>query len=363
VKTYDLSAIDRYIARARVVLSLLALASVYVDPVIGGGPFAIDSVALAVLSLHLAYGMAVLYFITRAVVPARFPTICAILDVLFAAAVALVTEGATSPSYVFFCFAIIAVSCREGLRATLRVTAASVLLYLLALLLLYESAGHVFIMRPAYLGLIGCLAAFLGQERAQFEARVRDLEGAAERRSIARSLHDGHVQALAGTNVRLEVCRELLRRGLVAEALDELRALQVSLAREYDGVRMYVRSLAAVATPAIEEEELNVAHTVFRVRAEFTATGALAEQVLQILLEGLRNTLRHGAARSASIEASNEEAAIRIRLDDDGVGFPPSSPAPWSIASRVADLGGSVKIDDSQAGGAHVDIELPGDLS
>jgi signal transduction histidine kinase len=128
-------------------------------------------------------------------------------------------------------------------------------------------------------------------------------------------------------------------------------------------VRMYVRSLAAVATPAGEEEELNVAQPVFQVRAEFTATGALAEQVLQILLEGLRNTLRHGGARSASLEASSDEAAIRIRLDDDGVGFPPRSPAPWSIASRVADLGGSVKIDDSRPGGAHVDIELPGDHS
>src|SRR5262245_46852267 len=170
VKTRDLGSIDRFIARARIVLSLLASASVYVDPVIGG-PFTIDSIALAVLGLHLAYGTTMLYFVSRGVVPAHFQTFGEILDMLFATAVAFVTEGATSPSYVFFCFAILAASCREAQQATLRVTAASVLLYMLVILLLYENAGHLYVMRPAYLGLIGCLAAFLGQERAQFEAR------------------------------------------------------------------------------------------------------------------------------------------------------------------------------------------------
>ena len=124
MKHDDLSDIDRYIARARTVLSLLALVSIYLDPVIGG-PFSIELVALVVLALHLAYSVATLVLTVRLGSSPRAARICEGLDVLFATAIALVTEGLNSPSYVFFCFAIVAAACREGLRATLRITVAS----------------------------------------------------------------------------------------------------------------------------------------------------------------------------------------------------------------------------------------------
>ena len=362
MNAHDLADIDRYTSRARIALSLLALVSLYVDPVVGG-PFMLETLVLAVLSLHLVYAVTARQIVARGAPQTHSPVVYAVLDMLFAAAISVVTEGATSPSYVFFCFAILAVSCREGLRATLQVTVASMLLYLLAILLFHGNAGHLYVMRPAYLGIIGAVAAFLAQERMSFEARVRDLETAAERRHIARSLHDGHIQALAGANLRLEACRELLRRGQVDEALEELSGLQASVTREYDGVRTYIRSLADVTTRTALEESTQPQDAVFRVHADFTAGASLAEQVLQIMLEGLRNTVRHGAARSAGLEVSRDAAMIRILLHDDGVGFPPFSPPPWSIASRVADLGGSLKIERSGADGAQVDIELPGKRS
>ena len=133
--------------------------------------------------------------------------------------------------------------------------------------------------------------------------------------------------------------------------------------REYDGVRRFIRALAEVDSGDAVGESARPHEPVFRIRAEFTAGGSLAEQVLQIMLEGLRNTVRHGAARSAGLEVSRDAAMIRILLHDDGVGFPPFSPPPWSIASRVADLGGSLKIERSGADGAQVDIELPGKRS
>ena len=331
----------------------------YVDPVVGGGAFSIDSPLIAILILHLAYSAATLRYVARLDTAGRSAFVLAACDLLFAAMVAAVTEGATSPSYVFFCFAILAIGCRKGLRATLQVTAASMLLYLGVILFFHESSGHLYLMRPAYLGLIGCLAGFLGQERVDFESRIAELEAAAERRSIARSLHDGHVQALAASNLRLEACRELLRRGEVAEAHRELTGLQASVTREYDAVRSYIRTLAAVAAESRPAEASRPRETVVAVRADFTAVGPLAEEILQILLEGLRNTLRHGDACSASLLAQADGAAIRVQLDDDGIGFPALAPPPWSITSRVAELGGSVSIDPGDIKGAHVEIELP----
>lgn len=353
----DFIDLDLNIARARVFLSLTALISIYVDPTTGGA-FSLESRALVVLSLHFAYSASTYLFLTRRLAPRRLPQTSAALDILFAIAVAFLTEGPTSPSYVFFAFAIIAVGCRAGFRATLSVTFASMLLYLGLILFARRGVEHSYVMRPAYLGIVGYLIGFLGQQRMNFEARIRELETAAARERIARSLHDGYVQALAGTNLRLETCRELLSRGQAAEAFVQLTELQCGVAREFDAVRAYVRSLANVTEP---EGEISAAssETRFRVHAEFDAGGLLAGQVLQIMLEGLRNTLRHGGARRAAVHASQSDGAIHITIDDDGVGFRPPATPPWSMASRVAESGGRLRIAEDDRQGAHLDILLP----
>jgi len=49
---------------------------------------------------------------------------------------------------------------------------------------------------------------------------------------------------------------------------------------------------------------------------------------------------------------------VRIDIDDDGVGFR-DEVAPWTIASRSRDIGGSLQIDRGSGRGAHVSITLP----
>jgi signal transduction histidine kinase len=278
------------------------------------------------------------------------------LDIIFATAVAFFTEGPTSPSYVFFAFAIIAVGCRTGLRATLWVTFVSVVLYLLLIALSRHGVQSLYMMRPAYLAITGCVIGFLGQQRAIFEVRVRELETFAEREEIARALHDGYVQVLAGLNLRLEGLRELLQRGRTGEALDEMRELQIGITREYDEVRAYIHSLmnldrkiAAATSPASEAR--------FQVETAFSANGLLAEHILLIMLEGARNARRHAQAREVSVKANQAGDLIRITIDDDGVGFQQAEP-PWAIASRVAEFGGQLRLVGEHRSGAHMEIEM-----
>jgi len=359
MRPQDSSAVDRQVCRVRIALSLFSLVSMYVDPMVGG-LFAIDTPALGVLAVHLCYSLIAYRVVTRGIAPpSAAPLAFAIVDVTFASAIAVVTEGVTSPAYVFFCFAIIAVAFREGLRATVRLTLISMPAYLLSILALSHDPHPEWLMRPGYLGLIGFLAGSLGQQHIEFEARVRELEAAAERRTIARSLHDGHLQALASTRLRLEACRALIVGGRTAEAVEELTNLQSAVTREFDDVRSYVRALAQLPLPAMADEAPSASATRFHLHADFSAGGAVTEQILQILLEGLRNTLRHGAAATATLEALGRPSGIHVRLDDDGVGFGRSHVAPWAIASRVTDLGGSLEIEHGRAGGAHLSIELP----
>jgi len=197
--------------------------------------------------------------------------------------------------------------------------------------------------------------AYLGRLRLTLDAKLAGLERAKERSEIARALHDGCVQTLAGTNLTLGSCQELVKRGRADEAVSVLAELQSSITREYDGLRTYIRELADHDTAPPSEREFD---TRFTVNAQFAGPGPLVEHVLQILLEGVRNVRRHAFARSASVEAFTAGQDIQIRLDDDGLGFGDAARAPWSISSRVDQLGGQLQVTHDKRTGAHLAIAL-----
>jgi signal transduction histidine kinase len=365
VRSHAVIDLESSIARGRVVLSLVTLASIFIDPTtphlaawmhVTSGPFAIDPNLLFILGMHLAYAVTLLVAVRR-VPPERLGPFSVGCDVVFALLVALFTEGPTTPSFVFFAFVIVAVGCRSGFAATMAVTAISTALYLAMIALLTPRDWHLYVMRPAYLGITGYLIAFLGQQRVNFEEHIRELETAAERQSIARFLHDGYAQGLAGINLRLETCRSLLKNARAGEALQEVTELQAGVAREFDDVRTYIRSLAEVGETSAREPSVAV-DPLFHLRAVLTAPASTLEQVMHIVLEGLRNTRRHGGARAATIDVAEDVRTVRITIDDDGVGFQHASTPPWSIASRVAECGGRLRIA-SGSPGAHLEIELP----
>jgi len=352
----DYTHLDLNVSRARIALSIVALISIYIDPTTGQGIFSIDRYALTTLALHFAYGLTAYSLIRRRVSPEQVFALTTALDILFATAVAFFTEGPTSPSYVFFTFAIIAVGCRTGLRATLWVTVVSVLLYLLLIALSPQGVESLYMMRPAYLAITGCVIGFLGQQRAIFEVRVRELETLAEREEIARALHDGYVQVLAGLNLRFEGLRELLIRGRTDKALEEMRELQIGVTREYDEVRAYIHSLVNLDRKIAKTTSAS-SDPRFHLEADFSANGLLVEHILLIMLEGARNARRHAQAREVAVKAHQAGELVRITIDDDGVGFKQAE-VPWAIASRVAEFGGQLRLVGQNRSGAHMEIEL-----
>jgi|SRR5579871_36758 len=356
MKSPDFADLDLNVARARIALSIVALISIYVDPTTGQGVFTIDRPVLATIALHFAYAMTAYRLIRRRVSPEQVFAMTNALDIIFATAIAFFTEGPTSPSYVFFTFAIIAVGCRTGLRPTLWATFVSVGLYLFLIAASPQGVQSLYMMRPAYLAITGCLIGFLGQQRANFEVRVRELETLAEREEIARALHDGYVQVLAGLNLRFEGLRELLNRGRTDKALAEMAELQIGITREYDEVRAYIHSLVNLDRKIAETEDA-ASDTRFHLEADFSANGLLVEHILLIMLEGARNARRHAQAREVAVKAHQEGELVRITIDDDGVGFKEAE-APWAIASRVAEFGGKLRLVGKNRTGAHMEIEL-----
>ena len=352
----DFRGLDFNIARGRIVLSLLAMLSLYVDPSAAGGLFHLSRLALITLLCHLGYSIGIYLTLRRGPNSIGLATVSTALDLFFATAIAFLTEGQTSPSYVFFVFAIVAAGIRPGLLSTIAVTGGSVALYLLVIVL-SDGITNFYVMRAVYLAIAGYLIGFVGRQRAVFEERVRELETRTERHSIARSLHDGYVQALAGVNLRLQTCRELLGRQRPDDALVQLTELQAGVAREYDEVRAYIRELAGVDVSAAKTVTPIVADPHFEVRMEFAGQSTTGEHLLQIMLEGLRNARRHGLPRCVTINVNGLEGKLMITIDDDGVGFQGSGQPPWAIASRVAELGGHLNVNRN--GVTRLEIEMP----
>ena len=355
--TPDFGAQGSIIARARILVCLLVLLSIYIDPSTGG-LFGIGSYMLATLAAHLTYGVFAYLLVRRGTVTRPFLEVTAAIDVIFAAVLAFFTEGPTSPAFAMFLFAIIATGSWAEFRLRIIVTAISVLLYLLALFFSEVAISNQLLMRAVYLGIAGYLIDFFGRERDEFEERLRELEAEAERQTIARSLHDGFLQALAAISLRLETCRDMLKSDQSSDALEEITEMQLGVALEYDEVRSYVRALTHAEQRCVESGVAELG-TEFRVETAFVARGPVVEHIVQILLEGIRNTQRHAHARFAEIRVEEVGENIRIAINDDGVGFADFNASPWTIASRVAQFGGRLAIRPGTAAGAHLEIELP----
>jgi hypothetical protein len=349
---------ERNIAQCRVLLSVAAPLAVYLDPTepilpwffrLRGAAFFIDPRALGIMLVHLAYSLAILAAVRGGRVPlARTVSVSTWGDVLFGAAVALATEGTNSPFYVFFLFAVLAAGLRGAPLPALKVTVASLSAYVALIFVARPDGFGFYLTRAVYLAITGYLVGFLGRQRRILET---NLEG------LTRSLHDEYAQALAGVNLRVETCRQLIRRGRSTDAFAELTELQLGVTRQYDDLRAYVRSLQGLGpTPA--PASMSDA-TTFTVQARFDAGLPIVEHALQIMLEGARNVSRHARARSAVISASVHGERLVIRIDDDGVGFATGAAPPWSIASRAAEVGGQVRVRDETPSGGQLVVELP----
>jgi signal transduction histidine kinase len=358
--------LEKNIARCRLVFSVAAFVAVYVDPTepllsrwisLRSGPFVMDPLLSGVLIGHFTYSLVFyLGLVGKRLWSPRVIARTVWIDVFFGAVMATLTEGVTSPAYPFFAFAVLAAGLRGGLRQAMLITAASVGLYMGFLVLSTRSGADVYIMRPVYLAIVGYLVGYLGQQRDELQDELARLEQAEQRHRIARDLHDGFAQALAGINLRLEGCRRLLADQSPAETSADLVELQESVQREYDNLRTYMRSLAGLeATPESADEPTP---TRLLVSAHVSGSVELVDHVLQIAREGINNVRKHARARTATIKIETQQSLVHISIEDDGVGFRDAA-APWSIASRVKEIGGRLQILGNQQGGACLSITLP----
>jgi signal transduction histidine kinase len=212
------------------------------------------------------------------------------------------------------------------------------------------------------------------RERDQERARVRELEQDAERRQLARDLHDSVGSALS----LFGLCGDLIQRH--RDAPTELDRIAVNLrdsARDGIGELRGVLDAMAPASGDLEGVGSNLRRAAARLAAasgasvELASTGGVGIGVdgvarvamVRVFQEATSNALRHGKAKKVSASLKLDGGSLVLVVADDGVGFDPAGAHAGrglpGMRSRARDLGGTLDIVCPASGGALVTLRLP----
>jgi signal transduction histidine kinase len=211
------------------------------------------------------------------------------------------------------------------------------------------------------------------RERVFLLRRALDASDA-ERRRIARDLHDSAVQDLAAVSYSLAgTSRRVAGEGRpeLAELLDQAA---VTTRHTMAGLRSLI---VDIYPPNLHKEGLEAALTDLcasarsrglTVRLDVTTGLDMSEQaaatVYRIAQEAVRNTLRHSRAEELSVSLVQDDGLVRLEVADNGRGFVDSrAGADGHIGLRLlSDLareaGGRLEVKSGPGSGAIVRLEM-----
>jgi signal transduction histidine kinase len=203
-----------------------------------------------------------------------------------------------------------------------------------------------------------------------------------ERMGLARNLHDGILQSLAGIDLKLEGVRQLLADPVAARA--RVTQIQDLIGAEQRDLRALVQTLRFpngggsrgfnLATALEDLRQRIERQWGTRVDVELRSPGGEIPNVLGYDLylmvhEAVTNAARHGPASAVQVILALDGAAVSLTVVDNGRGFPFQGrhdaaslvrmrSGPVSLRERATARGGSLVVESSDAG-ARVEIVLP----
>jgi two-component system, NarL family, sensor histidine kinase UhpB len=199
-----------------------------------------------------------------------------------------------------------------------------------------------------------------------------------ERKRIARELHDETSQVLTSLLISLAMLEESVASETARTRIAETRALAHQTLRAVRNLSIDLRPSALDdlgLLPAlrwyIKEYQQKCG-----VEVEFVSSGLrerlpaeMETAIYRIIQESLTNTARHAHATRVRVTVSEGNAAIRMRIADDGAGFdaPAVLRTPWQdrglglggMMERASLLNGSVDIESEPGAGTVISVNIP----
>ncbi len=200
----------------------------------------------------------------------------------------------------------------------------------------------------------------------QVRARLVRTATLAERRRVARDLHDGIAQDLA----LIAAHRSQIEHYMGAEH-PVVVAAQRSLAITCNTISELSDAAGTTAAEALDvvaaelRDRFDLAIAV-NASIEGHLASAVREDLTRITREAIANAARHGRARNVLVSLRRGEGGIALRVTDDGCGIPvgddgaaPEGFGLRSIRDRAGALGGSFNIRPAPQGGTELEVVVP----
>ena len=186
----------------------------------------------------------------------------------------------------------------------------------------------------------------------------------AERRRIARDLHDGPAQELAYLRRNIES----LNGSVDAETKAHLRhaaeraELDIRLAIDAIAVSPSQFVNTALAQAASEITARNHVKLELDVVPGIRLPPLRADALIRIACEAVSNAVRHSGAERVSLSLQRQNGGVRLRVSDHGSGFDLVAQADGygltSMRDRATLVGADLRISSVPGGGTEVEVDL-----
>ena len=198
----------------------------------------------------------------------------------------------------------------------------------------------------------------------------------AERVSIARDLHDGVVQDLAGSSYSISTLARDLASGSEAErqVADDLEEVSRSLRTSMRSLRsllveiyppdLHVAGLSAALHDLVAPLVAAGVCTDVDVTGDEGCPEASVALVWRVAQEAVRNVSRHAEASRVSLTVRREDDLLVLEVVDDGRGFDPDARNPdggfglRGLQSLAGDAGARLDVDSTIGVGTTIRLEV-----
>ena len=216
-------------------------------------------------------------------------------------------------------------------------------------------------------------------ESWQLHSELRVAAASEERIRLARDLHDGVLQFLAGARLQLDL---ISRTELTDVARERVRQMVEALGEEQRSLRRVINAMRRAPDMAVSRlssaldqltshlsRSWDAAISANVEPPELTVSDGVEDNVVRITREAVANAVRHGGARRVEIEVRQADGRLDIAIGDDGRGFAfqgrmadvelaSYAGRPRSLHDRIIGMGGTLTVTSGKAG-AKLEISLP----
>ncbi|MBI2815843.1 MAG: hypothetical protein HYX72_02775 [Acidobacteria bacterium] len=211
--------------------------------------------------------------------------------------------------------------------------------------------------------------------------RLRSRASVLERARVAREIHDGVIQSVTASVIRLDLLRRR-SHDLPSTVVEELSRIEEILRQECVTLRELMEQMKPIEIRPGKfleyvEDLVDKFQRETGIKAQFscdlqqvTLRPRVCREAIRIVQEALVNVRRHSRASNVSVAFNSQNGYCKMVIADDGQGFPfrghlsdselrQSRSGPVLIKERVHSLRGEISVDSTPGEGARLEILIP----